>query len=348
MKQIILTIDYELFLGQQTGNVESCMIEPTKKLAQFLSINNSKMTVFWDILHFYRLLELEDKFSELKNDRIAIQDQIVNLAKKGHDIQLHLHPHWLDAKFLNGKWVFTYERFKLHALSNTNDSMNINSILGCVTIAKNLMEQIVRKADKNYKTFIFRAGGYLIEPFEEIQGALYENDIYIDSSVCPELQNDSNVFSYDFKKYPKNIAFRFDADIKNVDRNGKFVEIPIASIYVPLYRRLYFTLLKKVKYRKIESVKKGSGSAGSTSNKKKNKFKKIYSFLYTKKYQKLTTDNSFDEKYSYLLSKARHNSTQILHPKMLNNHCLNLLKSKLSQDKVQFISIANFVKNEDV
>ena len=347
MKQIILTIDYELFLGKETGSVKSCMIDPTEKLDNILSINNSKMTVFWDILHFYKLLELEEKYIELKNDRIAIQDQIVNLVKKGHDIQLHLHPHWLDAKFLNGKWVFTYERFKLHTLSNTNDSKDINSILGCVTIAKNLMEQIVREVDKNYKVYIFRAGGYLIEPFDKIKEALYENGIYVDSSVCPELQNESNIFSYNFTNYPKENIYRFDARINEINTNGKFIEIPIASINVPLFRRLYFTLLKKLKYSKIESVKKGSGS-GSASNKKKNKLQKIHSFIYNKKYQKLTTDNSFDEKYSYLLSKAKHNSTQILHPKMLNSHCLSVLKSKLSQDEVQFNSIANYVKNEEI
>ena len=142
MKQIILSIDYELFLGKDTGSVKSCMIEPTEKLAKYLSVNRSKMTVFWDILHFYKLQELENKFPELKKDRIAIQNQIVSLAEQGHDIQLHLHPHWLDANFLDGKWEFTYERFKLHSLTDSNKTDDINSILGCITIAKNLMEKV--------------------------------------------------------------------------------------------------------------------------------------------------------------------------------------------------------------
>ena len=42
------------------------MIEPTKKLASILEKNGSKMTIFWDILHYYRLLELEKNYSELK------------------------------------------------------------------------------------------------------------------------------------------------------------------------------------------------------------------------------------------------------------------------------------------
>ena len=117
MKEIILTIDYELFLGKETGSVKECMIEPTEKLALILEKNGSKMTVFWDILHYYRLLELENNYSELKQDRILIEEQILDLARRGHDIQLHLHPHWLDAKYENSKWNFNYERFKLHNLS---------------------------------------------------------------------------------------------------------------------------------------------------------------------------------------------------------------------------------------
>ena len=37
MKKIILTIDYELFLGKNTGTVKECMVDPTYKLASFLS-----------------------------------------------------------------------------------------------------------------------------------------------------------------------------------------------------------------------------------------------------------------------------------------------------------------------
>jgi len=347
LKQIILTIDYEIFLGEQTGSVQSCMIQPTQKLSEYLSLNNSKMTVFWDILHFYKLLELENKFPKLKNDRIAIQNQIISLAKNGHDIQLHLHPHWLDAKYTEGSWKFTYNRFKLHSLSKTNDRKDINTILGCITISKNLVEKIVGDVDKNFKVFCFRAGGYLIEPFDIIKKALFENNIYIDSSVCPELENDGNIFSYNFKKYPNDTVYRFEKNISKIDKDGKFVEIPIYSIRVPFLIRLYFLLLKRIKYKSIESVKKGSGSSNS-KGKKKSRFQKVKFFLTSKKFQKLTTDNSFKEKYNYILKRAKNNSTQILHPKMLNEHMLNVLNSKLSKNEVKFISIREFVLQQKI
>lgn len=46
MKKIILTIDYELFIGTKKGTVRGCIIEPTEKLISILSMNDSKMTGF--------------------------------------------------------------------------------------------------------------------------------------------------------------------------------------------------------------------------------------------------------------------------------------------------------------
>jgi hypothetical protein len=345
MKKIILTIDYELYLGDKTGSVKECMIEPTDRLLDILDINDSKMTVFWDILHFYKLLELQDKFPELKKDRIAIQDQIHKMVRKGHDIQLHLHPHWLDAKYLNKKWKFIYNRFKLHSLSKLDNPEDINTVLGCITISKNLMEEIVKMEDKHYKVTSFRAGGYLIEPFDEILETFYKNDIYIDSSVVPDLKNDHNVYAFNYKNYPRELIYKFDRYISKIDNSGNFTEIPITTYKIPLLRRLYFTLLKRFKYKNFSNGRKGTGS--ESSNKKKlKKTKKILSYIYDKQYDKLTTDDSFREKYNYLLSRTKNYSTQILHSKMLNEHACSMLESNLVRNRIKFVSIDSFVKEK--
>jgi hypothetical protein len=115
---------------------------PTYKLAEILDINDSKMTVFWDILHYYRLTELENDYPEIKNDRKLIDEQISILISKGHDMQLHLHPHWLDAQYKDGQWKFKYDRFSLHTLSEEENPEKIDTITGCITISKQLMEKI--------------------------------------------------------------------------------------------------------------------------------------------------------------------------------------------------------------
>jgi len=289
MKKILLTIDYEVYLGSNTGTVRECMIEPTKRLMDILSQNQSKMTVFWDILHFYKLLELENEFSELKEDRIAIQNQIIDLVKQGHDIQLHIHSHWLDSTYEDNNWKFIYDKFKLHTLSNIKDSTDINTILGCVTISKNLIEKIVHQVDSSYKVSSFRAGGYLIQPFEDLKYAFLKNDIFIDSSVCPDMINRNNIFSFNFKNYPKNQIYNFERDLSIIDPKGNFTEIPITTYRIPLLMKIYFTLMKRYKYNNFVVGRKGSGS--ESSNKENLSFwQKLRSYVVENNFDKLTSE----------------------------------------------------------
>ena len=343
MKKIILTIDYEIYFGRETGSVEDCMIDPTNKLMDILDLNDSKMTVFWDILHFHKLLEMEEKHPELKSDRIAIQNQIFDLHKRGHDIQLHIHSHWLDSTFIDGKWVFTYDRFKVHNLTKGDRVEDINSVLGCVTYAKNLMERIVRQVDEHYKVTTFRAGGYLIEPFQELCTAFIQNNITVDSSVCPDMINNNDIFSYNFKNYPKELIYRFSNDISRINNKGRFIEITVTTIRIPLLTKIYFTLLKRYKYKNFRSELKGTGSGEHKIINVKG-YDKIRKYILENNFHQLTTDDTFREKYNYLLSRTRDYSTQILHQKILNQHTISLLRSKLSKYDIKFISIKNFLE----
>ncbi len=362
MKKLILTIDYELFLGEKTGTVRKCMIEPTEKLSLILEKNDSKMTVFWDVLHYYRLLELEKDYSVLMKRRILIEEQILDLVKRGHDIQLHLHPHWLDANYENSKWNFKYDRFKLHTLSNEKRKNDINTITGCIAITKKLIEDLIRKEMPNYKVTTFRAGGYLIEPFEILRDALVENGIKIDSSVCPDLFNDHGIFSFDFRNYPNELKYNFEYSLKNNLKTGGFTEIPITTLRVPTFYNIIFKFIRKIKYSNLENERQGTGVGnirddtdetenGTEENSgigeyfkplKINYFKRLLSLRHPS-IEQLTTDSNFKEKYSYLFRKAPQYATMILHPKLLNKHTLSVLDNYVSANKIRFISIQDFL-----
>jgi len=343
MKEIVLTIDYELFLGKETGTVRECLIEPTIKLASILDKNSSKMTIFWDILHYYRLLELENNYQELRQDRILIEEQILELTRAGHDIQLHLHPFWFDAKYENSKWNFNYNRFKLQSLSNENNPNNINTIIGCVSISKKIMESLIRKVKPHYKTTTFRAGGFLIEPFNEIRDAFLKNDIKIDSSICPDLVNNNGIFSYDFRFYSHRPKYNFEFTPKDIAKEGNFIEIPITTIKLPGIRNVYYKFLRRIKYPSLENERKGFGVGGSSSKKQKIKIRRLFSILLSPQICQYTTDSNFREKFNYLYKKAPDYSTMIIHSKLLNRHTLGILEDHVSSNKIRFISIQEYL-----
>ncbi|TAL63091.1 MAG: hypothetical protein EPN88_12665, partial [Bacteroidetes bacterium] len=167
MKEIILTIDYELFFGEKVGSVDSCMITPTELLADLLAKYDSRMTVFWDILHYWKLRELSNNYAILTEDAQKIREQILKLAEANHDIQLHLHPHWINTTFNGQDWQFNLDGYRLHDLSQENNPQDINSIAGCVKIGKNLIEETIKSVNPYHKVNTFRAGGYCIQPFDK-------------------------------------------------------------------------------------------------------------------------------------------------------------------------------------
>jgi hypothetical protein len=343
MKTFILTIDYELFLGSRTGTVEKCMVEPTYRLSKILDINNSKMTVFWDILHYYRLKELENNYTNLKNDRKLIDEQILFLISKGHDIQLHIHPQWLDAKYYDGKWKFEYDHFNIHTLSEEENPERIDTILGCITKAKQLMEKEIKMYVPDYIVTSYRAGGFRIEPFAKLKKAFEYNNICIDSSVLPGMINNNRINFYDFRNYPAHNYYHFENSPSELSGEGRFIEFPVATFSIPVYKNIIFTLTRYLKYKNLESGRMGSGSGEIENEIKQSIIKKIITLLTKSKLTLLTTDGNFAERFNYIFSKVKSDSTMILHPKLLNLHTFNILEDKLRNNEVKFVSIKNFL-----
>lgn len=46
------------------------------------------------------------------------ESQLQEIVIRGHRIELHLHPHWLDVRKENNEWVFqSYKHYKLNSLT---------------------------------------------------------------------------------------------------------------------------------------------------------------------------------------------------------------------------------------
>jgi hypothetical protein len=336
MKSIYLTIDYELFLGNNTGAVLDCMVKPTEELLRILAINNSKMTVFWDILHYRRCLDYVEIYPSLQNDIDLIKSQIVKIIELGHDVQLHLHPHWLDAIYNGEKWEFLYDHFSLCSLDET-------SLKKCILGSIELINSIIKPIKNDYMVRAFRAGGYLIEPFFKVSKIFENTGIFIDSSVCPNMINNGKISPFDFRGYPAISKYKFTASPKILNDNGKFIEYPIKTITIPYFRDLYFKIYRKFYYPKLESGRKGTGVGNisceeSFRSKLINVKRKLFSNQYQRTYM-LTTDSMFYEKFKYLLKQSNDNDVMILHPKLLNSHNLEILEKMIRVNDLKLFKV---------
>ena len=60
-KRAIITFDYEVFLGRETGTVENCVLKPTEEILKILRANNAKAVFFVDTTW---LIFLKDNFPD--------------------------------------------------------------------------------------------------------------------------------------------------------------------------------------------------------------------------------------------------------------------------------------------
>ena len=150
MINIILTLDYEIFSGGK-GDVKKHIINPTDIILQKCNLYNVPMTIMFEINEFLKFEEYDDI---LKKDLgyspyDEIKNQLIKLFIQGNDIQLHLHPQWMDARYVNGKW-------KIKNSSKSITELTQSEISNLFKDSKNKIENILNFNDSNYKCIALR------------------------------------------------------------------------------------------------------------------------------------------------------------------------------------------------
>ena len=135
---IFLTFDYELYFGERSGSVQKCIIDPTEMLMKVSEKHGVKIVQFVDVGFLIKLDEFRKQFPTLENDYELLKNQLHQLVKNGHEIQLHIHPHWEDSFFDGSKWVINIDRYRIHDF----DDASIKSIV------KRYIDELAKYTDR--------------------------------------------------------------------------------------------------------------------------------------------------------------------------------------------------------
>lgn len=232
---ILITLDYELYLGRETGTPDNCLIRPMDKLSEILSAHQAKFVVFVDAAYLLRLHQLQKDYAQLKTDFEKVSTHIQLLEKEGHDIQLHFHPQWLYSNWEEGenRWKMDYQHYKLSDMDPTFARHSFSE-------AKNLLDSLLATP-----TRVFRAGGYCLDDFAGFTVLFEDNGIIADSSVSRGNFRISGSHHFDYRRVPKSNIYRFSSSIKEEDSNGRFTEYSISNFKLPY-------LISKVSLRSLK------------------------------------------------------------------------------------------------
>lgn len=241
MKRVILSYDYELFFGDHSGTVENSLIQPTNRLLDCMESVGFKGDFFvdWQMLKYLK----EEGAERTDADYTLIYNQLKDIVRRGHRIELHIHPHWVNARY-NGDGTWDFSDFSHYSLNSFSEE----EIIGMFEEGVSLLTDIAREVEPGYKIVAFRAGGWAVQPFAALKKAFLRTGIIIDSSVMrgAYAQNDGSY--YDFREAPfaPHGYYLFDEEVCHEKKNGAFLEVPISNVKQDFWyraiRRLYAML----------------------------------------------------------------------------------------------------------
>lgn len=250
-KKIILTFDYELFFGNKSGTPERCLLEPTDKLLATFNKYSLKGTFFIDVLYYMRLLESQVTIGMAQK----IKEQLQAIVAQGSRIELHLHPHWLDAEYVEGEWMFpSYKKYRLQSLTEEEISRLFST-------GTQILEEIARQVIPEYKVMAFRAGGFCIQPFSMLRQGFQDNGIVVDSSVAPQLFEDASARKYDFRKVPDFSWYAFSENPTEKNISGHFIEVPITTYRISTISKAVSKVTRRFNGSRVSIMGDGSGIA---------------------------------------------------------------------------------------
>tara|TARA_X000000950_G_C13884480_1_gene648305 strand:- start:142 stop:1125 length:984 start_codon:yes stop_codon:yes gene_type:complete len=228
MKKILVTFDYELFLGPNSGSVINCIIKPTELVLDVLEKHSIKAIFFIDTTYIFHLKKIINKYPKAKYDYEMILDQLHKINLNGHYLFHHLHPHWYDAKYNSTKntWdLSNHKRYNLHQINS-----NLQQEL--IEFSNSFLNSII---DIKQKFSGFRFGGLQSSKFEVVLDFLKKYNIKYEFSI---------VKNYQLKDY-----YMFSTNPRTIDENGFFKEFTITTFNIRFLNRI----LNSLNYRSNKS-----------------------------------------------------------------------------------------------
>jgi hypothetical protein len=256
-KNLLITFDYELYLGNRSGTVEECMIRPTRQLTEVMSSYGIRAVFFVDTTYLLRLKEEASRHPNCAGDFNAVAAQLVELVHNGHFVYPHIHPHWLDAQYLpeSNQWRLNdVSRYRFHAINDNERSYVFDGSV-------QLLYDILLPAFPEYKVNAYRAGGWCIQPFSDFIPYFEKHHVLYEFSVLNGIFQFTDAQFFDFSNAPQKSVYRFSTDVCSEDPAGKYIQFGISSIDIPAPVNFLNKVWLKVLYKLMgdQSFKRGEG-----------------------------------------------------------------------------------------
>lgn len=220
---VMPTLDYEVYHGRNFSDDAQVLFQPTERLLKRANTAGIPFTLFADVCAVPAYRE-----NGLHRSVDAFEHQLRETLALGHDVQLHVHPHWLAASLVGGHWRLREAKMTLADLDFDTPAPREVIRAGVA-----YLEDLLGRERPEYRCIAFRAGGLALQPRQrDLLNILSECGILIDSSVAKGYVVRNDVVSVDYRAAPDAANWRSE----------RIFEIPIATFRTSAAARLGFLL----------------------------------------------------------------------------------------------------------
>jgi hypothetical protein len=222
---LALTHDWEL-RGDGSGDIEKIQFAPLRRLLEIYAKWGVRTTILPDVMQQLAFRRNENDHPDLKPPADSWDQHLRDALLQRHDIQLHLHPQWLNAKYQeerwlpNGDWsILNYERDAAYAM---------------LARGKQYLETLLRPIDSSYRCLAFRAGALAAAPSEHLFESLAGLGIELDVSIAGGVFVDSHELQLNYRQCEETfLPFypRMEDARKVSDKPGPTVCVPLNHFY---------------------------------------------------------------------------------------------------------------------
>ncbi len=186
---LVLTNDWELF-GNGSGDYWNIQHHPLERLLQTVGNHGAPLTVMAEVGQQWAFQQLGEREAWASEISMGWEKILQHTVRDGSDVQLHLHPQWLNARYENNRWVLGDADWALSSLSP--DRMGQTLVRG-----KQYLDSLLRPVNPDYACVAFRAGAYCLMPSKVVIQKLLAADLLCDTSVTRGLYESER---YDFRQ----------------------------------------------------------------------------------------------------------------------------------------------------
>lgn len=167
---VLIEDDWEL-LGNSLGNVASHQYLPSlifMKMAKKLGI---KLTFMVDVAQQLEFNKYQNKNANFRLQKNLWDDSVLLMKEYGFDVQLHLHPQWLNTS-LKGDIFYLSNNWNI-------GKYDYPAQKGLIKNSINYLYELIGKYDPDYQVIAYKGGSWGLQPSENLFRILEEEGIKI-------------------------------------------------------------------------------------------------------------------------------------------------------------------------